>query len=272
MGEEEMGNPDDQSGPGKYKLSVVLDDFTWKREDDTSFKVDDGEFNLGRDIDITTFAWRRLWNELEGHATIPSDVDIEVKMWKCKDMKVKTRDDLVFPHDSNFEGQDIVLHIKVVEKTGMDMSVGDIDAGTKRRKIDEITSKKTRKKSSKEKRQKTQASVSKQLSEACGLVNQRLICYANLVFQCYSFTEPLVSYLFRDDYGEDCGVSSKCFLCDLRRLIEDARTEEIIDPKDLTRHIKDLRGEFNKVGQQQDPHEFVIATNKLMETSSKKHG
>lgn len=103
----------------KYKLSVVLDDFTWKREDDTSFKVDDGEFNLGRDIDITTFAWRRLWNELEGHATIPSDVDIEVKMWKCKDMKVKTRDDLVFPHDSNFEGQDIVLHIKVVEKTGM---------------------------------------------------------------------------------------------------------------------------------------------------------
>ena len=53
------------------------------------------------------------------------------------------------------------------------------------------------------------------------------------------------------------GVSSKCFLCDLRRLIEDARTKEIIDPKDLTRSIKDLRGEFNKVGQQQDPHEFV---------------
>lgn len=103
----------------KYKLIVVYDSFALRREDGTYLKVNGDEFNLGRDIDITTFTCGMLRNELNSHAAIPDDMDIEAKM--CKDIKLKTRDDLVFPHGSNFEGQDIVLHIKVVEKTGMGM-------------------------------------------------------------------------------------------------------------------------------------------------------
>lgn len=102
-------------------MRVVFDDFTLKREDGTPFKVDGHVFNLGRDIDSTRFTWTRLRDDLEHHA-ISSEVEIEVKKielknCKCEAMEVKSGDNLVFPH--GFEGQDILLHIKVVEKSGM---------------------------------------------------------------------------------------------------------------------------------------------------------
>lgn len=111
----------------KYNLRVVYDGFTLKRDDGSSLNVHGGEFNLGRDINITKFTWGMLRNELDKHALIPHEMDIEeVKMCKCKDMEVKTRGDLVFPHGVNFMG-DIVLYIKLVKKTGM---VGEVQEAT----------------------------------------------------------------------------------------------------------------------------------------------
>ena len=60
-------------------------------------------------------------NELEVHAAIPSEQDIEVMMCRCKDMEVKSQKLQRFSISNcvNFEEKDIILHIMVVEKTKM---------------------------------------------------------------------------------------------------------------------------------------------------------
>jgi hypothetical protein len=98
------------------RLRVVFDDFTVECQDGTFFNVDGRGFNLGRDTDFTRYTWGDLRDELEHHA-ITSDMDIEVKKCKCEVMKVMPRSSLLFPH--GIEGQDNLLHIKVVEKGGM---------------------------------------------------------------------------------------------------------------------------------------------------------
>ncbi|XP_025877215.1 ubiquitin carboxyl-terminal hydrolase 18 isoform X3 [Oryza sativa Japonica Group] len=83
-------------------------------------------------------------------------------------------------------------------------------------------------------------------------------CFGNVVLQCLAITEPFVSRLFGQQFGEEC--LGNCHACDLRRDLKRIRkTGAPAFFPTIFKHIRSLGGDFEDgLGRHRDSSEFLL--------------
>ncbi|MCO5550584.1 hypothetical protein L7F22_004072 [Adiantum nelumboides] len=91
----------------------------------------------------------------------------------------------------------------------------------------------------------------------CGLVNCGNSCFANVVLQCLTFTQPLAAYLLKGCHKEECRRKDWCFMCELQDLLYRIRKSQgPFSPLCIVSKIRNIGNQMD-YGRQEDAHEFM---------------
>ncbi|KAF9615441.1 hypothetical protein IFM89_023547 [Coptis chinensis] len=91
----------------------------------------------------------------------------------------------------------------------------------------------------------------------CGLLNCGNSCYANVVLQCLSCTQPLVAYMLKIGHKRKCRRNDWCFLCELEIHVERVRCSwQPFSPTNILSRLPNIGGNLG-YGKQEDAHEFM---------------
>lgn len=91
----------------------------------------------------------------------------------------------------------------------------------------------------------------------CGLVNCGNSCFANVVLQCLTFTQPLAAFLLKGHHREECRRNGWCFMCELQDHVFRVRESQVpFSPLRIVSKIRNI-GNHMGYGRQEDAHEFM---------------
>ncbi|KAI5080452.1 hypothetical protein GOP47_0003635 [Adiantum capillus-veneris] len=90
----------------------------------------------------------------------------------------------------------------------------------------------------------------------CGLVNCGNSCFANVVLQCLTFTQPLAAYLLQRCHKAECRRNDWCFMCELQDHVCRVKESQVpFSPLPIVSKISNI-GNMG-YGRQEDAHELM---------------